>query len=71
MNGILKEIEIMDELILKVAKAQFNELNKEEFNNMNEYFVGTWCDYACHDLETFNEIVKIFKKIGFRCDVDE
>lgn len=69
MFGTLREIEITDDLILKVAKEQFNKLNEEDFDDVRGYYRDLWRDYTVEDLETFNEIVEIFEKINFDCYV--
>lgn len=70
MKGTLRKIEITDDLIMKVAREKFNACNKGILDKEREYVRIDWINSACDMLNDFNDLVAIFKKINFQCDID-
>lgn len=71
MMGTLREIEITDELIMKVARKQYARCNVGVLDDQKEYIRVGWINGSCDILDDFNNLAKIFNKINFKCDVDE
>jgi hypothetical protein len=70
MFGTLSKIDITDELIVNVARKQFDGLNDCKYDDQRGDIRGDWEKAACDDLESFNDIVKIFKEIHQECEVN-
>ena len=70
MFGTLRKIEITEDLIMKVAREQYARCNEGVLDDQREYIRVGWVVGAGEILEDFNNLVKIFKKINLKCDVD-
>ena len=70
MFGTLRKIDITEDLIMDVAREMFARCDDETLDEQNSYVKGMWHDSACETLGDFNDLVKIFKKINYGCDVD-
>ena len=70
MLGTLSKIDITEELIVNVARVQFNSLNDCDYDDQRGDIKGDWKKGACDDLENFNDLVDIFKEIHQECEVN-
>ena len=70
MLGTLSKIDITEELIVNVARVQFNSLNECKYDDQRGDIKFDWKKGACDDLENFNDLVKIFKDIRHECEVN-
>ena len=70
MFGTLREIEITEDLIMKIAREQYAKCNEGVLGDQREDIRVGWIVGAGEILDDFNTLAKIFKKINFKCDVD-
>ena len=70
MFGTLEKIDITEELIVDVARMQFDRLNDCKYDDQRGDIKGDWEKSACDDLESFNGLVEIFKEIRHECEVN-
>jgi len=70
MLGTLEKIDITEELIVNVARVQFNSLNGCDYDDQRGDIKNDWKNGACDDLENFNSLVEIFKEIRQECEVN-
>ena len=69
MLGTLEKVDITEELIVNVARNQFDSLNDCKYDDQRGDIKGDWKKGACDDLENFNSMVEIFKDIRHECVV--
>ena len=70
MFGTLSKINITEELIVNVARVQFNSLNDCDYDDQRGDIKFDWKKGACDDLENFNSMVEVFKDIRHECEVN-
>lgn len=71
MLGTLEKIEITEELIVNVARKQFESLNECcKYDDQRGDIKNDWKKGACDDLENFNSLVEVLKDIRQECEVN-
>ena len=70
MFGTLREIEITEELIMEVAIEEYKEEYGGDLLEESDWVIGMHHDSVVTWLEEFNTAVRVFRKIGFKCNVD-
>jgi len=69
MFGTLQKVDITEELITNVARAQYELYNDGNYDDQRNYVQGIWHDGAVDVLESFNCLADIFKDIDFKCAI--
>lgn len=71
MDGTLQHIEITDDIVYKLAAIRYKELcTGQDLYQQIDYIIGIWHDNVVEDLETFNELVDMFKDAHITCRVE-
>ena len=72
MFGTLRKVKITDALVEEVAREEFMRCNdgEWEWENVGGCARAEWLKGAEDGLDDFNDMIKVFKKIGIECSVD-